>query len=140
MSDKVQWAELETEDGRPTLSEEQLDRVKEYMHLLVHPMNVESKVSSFARGRAVVTGDWLARDVLRAAEAELLPCTPDHPEVVAARERLDGDEPVEPVVLAILETSEHKLTILDGFETVCAAYAADAENGRVRAHLLRLPT
>jgi len=128
---KVEW--------RDEICEEQLDRIRKFMQLLVHPMNTASKISSFERNRGVTTDDWLARDVLRAAEATALSCTPDHPEVVAAREMLDDSHPVDPVVLAILETSEHKLTILDGFETVCAVYAEDALAGTVRAHLLRLP-
>lgn len=131
MGVKVEWKE--------EISSEQLERVKRYVHLLVHPMNVASKISSLEKGRGVLVADWFARDVLRAAELAAPPCTPDHAEIVAARDALDDGQPIDPVVLAILETSEHKLTILDGFETVCAIYADDPVGGRVQAHLLRLP-
>lgn len=139
MNTEVKWTETVNDKGRLSLSETQLTRARGYMNLLIHPMNVDSKISSFAQGRGVLVSNVLARDVLRAAEATALPCTTDHPEVVAAREALNGDDPVDPVMLAILETSEHKLTILDGFETVCAVYAEDAVDGTVRVHLLRLP-
>lgn len=105
------------------ISDAAQERASSYLSLLVHKMNHKSIAHAMAtRSNNSVQrnrGEWRACDILRAAELDCLPV--DDPQVVRIRES-GSDHEHSPVILTILEASTHKLTVADGYDTICAAY------------------
>jgi hypothetical protein len=104
-----------------------------YLALLAGPAAVDVLVAAL---RAVSTGRWKAKDILRASALPLLPV--DNPHVAADLRKIAKRKALSPVLLVRGDvTSGRALQIADGYHRVCASYHVD-ENTDIPCRLAAL--
>ena len=104
------------------LKKKDLDPIEQYLRLIFEPKDVRSAISEFEKKRTTIE-KFMARDIFRASQNELLPESDEN-----VRQQLAKMFEGESLVPIALVRKNQKLFIADGFHRMCAAYYLDKES------------
>lgn len=103
----------------PSASKKDIAAAKQYLTLVFNPKDVAAAIAKLSKRRTHIE-QFKAKDILRAAETQLLPETNE--DVRAEFLKIVKRIPFVPIILV---RKGHKLFIADGYHRTCAAYYLD---------------
>ncbi len=107
------------------------DAAKDYLSLVGAPDLVEKTVAALQKAEPTYRK---AKDILRAAQLDLLPTT--NPHVKADLAKIGAGKRLSPILLVRGDTARGAaLQIADGYHRVCASYVTD-ENTNIPCYLV----
>lgn len=98
------------------------DAGRQYLELLYPASRAKALVRSLKR---TAIRSFVAKDILRASELELLPAR--EPDVAKQMKRIARQEKLSPLLL-VRESDHARLIIADGFHRLCAAMHTDEQS------------
>ena len=101
---------------KPAATEKDIAAAKEYLTLVFKPQDVDAAIGKLSKRRKNIE-QFKAKDILRAAEMQLLPETNED-----VRDEFRKIVKRTPFVPIILVRKGHRLFIADGYHRTCAAY------------------
>jgi hypothetical protein len=101
---------------KPAATEKDIAAAKEYLTLVFKPQDVDAAIGKLSKRRKIIE-QFKAKDILRAAEMQLLPETNED-----VRDEFRKIVKRTPFVPIILVRKGHRLFIADGYHRTCAAY------------------
>jgi hypothetical protein len=101
---------------KPAATEKDIAAAKEYLTLVFKPQDVDAAIGKLSKRRKIIE-EFKAKDILRAAEMQLLPETNED-----VRDEFRKIVKRTPFVPIILVRKGHRLFIADGYHRTCAAY------------------
>ena len=111
---KLKWASA--------VDRKDFDAGRQYLELLYPAARAQALVRSLKR---TAIRSFVAKDILRASELELLP--EKEPDVAKQMKRIAKQEELSPLLL-IRESGHARLIIADGFHRLCAAMHTDEQS------------